>query len=700
MDESERKVSYFQDSALSWHHFMEALPDGTALLDEHTIIRSVNSVLCELTGYRPEELVGQNVQLLVPPRLRDTENVARAQYARDPNTRLIWSDMDLSVLCKDGSEISVDFALSTLSVDGKAWVVAAIRDNRAQRAVEMAHEEVELRFRVAFEDNMAPMMFTDLDDSTIAVNDAFCDMIGYSREEILGHDSKFFTYPEDIGITEETLQRVTSGQADKVRYVKRYLHKDGRVLVVEVSRSPARDASGKTLYFVFSERDITEERALSAQLSHQALHDSLTGLANRALFEDRLGQAHAAILRHGGLGAVLMLDLDDFKGVNDTYGHIVGDQLLAGIARRFERVTRSTDSLCRFGGDEFLYLAQGISSPDEAAQVATRLLDTLAEPFFIGGAYIEQRASAGIMIWDGSSADTSQVIQDADVALYEAKRKGKGHFALFTPSMRAKAENRFATIQELRHSYQSGELAMHYQPIVELNSTEVVGFEALMRWHHRERGWVPPNVFLPLAEMSDLIVELSSFALREAVSAASSWKPTGAQSKPPFVTVNFSASQFHNPGLTSMLEEILTESGLRPERLVVEITESAALTDVAETMSVVDHLNRLGVGIALDNFGTGFSSLSYLILLHPRFIKIDHSFIRPKNESPHNDTLLETIISLGNKLNMTMLAEGIETKAQLDRLRSLGCELGQGFLFSPAVPDGEISLMMSRVLGD
>jgi len=693
-------VSYSQDFALSWDRLLQALPDGTALLDEQGTFVRVNGVLAELTGYTHEELVGQNVQMLVPPRHRDTEYVARREYARDPNTRIIWSDMDLSVLCRDGSEISVDFALSPISVEGRAWVVASIRDNRVQREAETAHIEAELRFRVAFEDNMAPMMFTDLADRSIAVNDAFCQMVGYSREELIGQDSKIFTFPEDIGITEETLRRVSSGEADQVRYVKRYLHKDGRVLVVEVLRSPARDASGRTLYFVFSERDITEERALSAQLSHQALHDSLTGLANRALFQDRLTQAHAAVVRQGGLGAVLMLDLDDFKGVNDTFGHIVGDQLLIGIARRFERVTRASDSLCRFGGDEFLYLAVGLQTPEEAVLVAKRLLAALSEPFLIAGAYIEQHASIGLMVWDASSADTSQLIQDADVALYEAKRKGKGHHAVFTPSMRAKAENRFATIQELRHSFQSGDLIMHYQPIVDLRASEVVGFEALMRWHHRERGWVPPSVFIPLAEMSDLILELSSFALNHAVAAATAWRPVGNNQDPPFVTVNFSSSQFHDPGLVPMIEQVLKESGLAPERLVIEITESSALQDVTETVSVMNELHRLGVNIALDDFGTGFSSLSYLVLLHPKFIKIDQSFVRPKNESVHNDTLLETIISLGNKLNMTMLAEGIETKAQLERLLLLGCELGQGFLFSPAVPDVEIATMLSRVLGD
>jgi diguanylate cyclase (GGDEF)-like protein/PAS domain S-box-containing protein len=560
--------------------------------------------------------------------------------------------------------------------------------------------EAEERFRLAFEDNMAPMIFSDLEDRAIAVNDAFCQMVGFTREELLGHDSTQFTYPEDIGITEESHPRLVSGEIDQVRYVKRYLRKDGRVVVSEVSRSAARDATGKVLYFVASERDITEERTLAIQLSHQALHDPLTGLANRTLFEDRLTQAHARVARQGGMGAVLLLDLDDFKGVNDTHGHLVGDQLLVGIARRLELVTRSSDTLCRFGGDEFLYLAEGLTSTAEAEQVARRLLDVIAEPFIFGGLHLDQHASLGVVIWDGTSADSSEIIQNADVAQYEAKRHHKGSYAIFTPNMHRQAANRFALAQELRLALHSGELSMHYQPIVELSTTEVVGFEALMRWNHPERGWVPPSVFIPLAEMSTLIVELGSFALREAVNAASGWEPTRGGTSRPFVTVNLSAHQFREAGLVSMIEEALAWSALAPDRLVIEITEGVALLDIAETISVIERLNRLGISIALDDFGTGFSSLSYLAALDPRIIKIDQSFVRPNHESARNDTLLETIIALGNRLEVTMLAEGIETQAQLDLLRRLGCELGQGFLFSPAVPADEAAAMVSRVFGN
>jgi diguanylate cyclase (GGDEF)-like protein/PAS domain S-box-containing protein len=559
---------------------------------------------------------------------------------------------------------------------------------------EYALGESERRFRLAFEDNMAPMVFSDLEDRAIAVNDAFCRMVGFEREELMGKDSKQFTFPEDVGITEEHHARLSGDGTEQIRYVKRYLRKDGRVIVSEVSRSAARDESGNTLYFVSSERDVTEEHALTEQLSHQALHDPLTGLANRVLFEDRLLQAHARSVRDQGIGAVLLLDLDDFKGVNDTHGHLVGDQLLTGIARRFEMVTRSSDTLCRFGGDEFLYLAEGLDDAEEAEEVARRLLATLEVPFSFDGLHLAQHASIGIVVWDALSTDSAEFVQNADVALYEAKAQQRGGYAVFTPSMHQKAISRFEIVQELRHALQVGELSMHYQPIVDLATTDVVGFEALMRWDHPDRGWVAPSVFIPLAEQSELILELGKFALREAVTAASSWERSGPSEIPAYVSVNLSAHQFRDPGLVAMIEEALATSGLAAERLIIEITERAALIDVNESVSVIQDLDQLGVGIALDDFGTGYSSLSYLALLHPRVIKIDQSFVSPVHGSRRNDTLLETMISLGNKLDMTMLAEGIETSEQLELLRDLGCELGQGFLFSAAVPAKEIAHML------
>jgi diguanylate cyclase (GGDEF)-like protein/PAS domain S-box-containing protein len=704
-----RSMGDVQDPPLLLNNLLKVLPDGIALVDEYGVISHVNERLEALTGCPRDLLVGQAVDVLLQSRYQDAHAARRRGFVRNPPSRaqVRAGELDYSLLCQDGSELTVDMARAPFVLDGKPWSVVAVRDDRAQRPAGHVSTEAELhaiagelaavealgsseqRFRLAFENNMAGMILVDVEDRVLAVNDTFCEMVGRSREEIVDKGAAPFTHPKKVH------GRLAPDETAWV-YVDRYVHKDGRLVVVEVSKSTARNAAGTTLYFVISVRDVTQERALSAQLSHQALHDSLTGLANRVLFEDRLSQTNARTARRGGWNAVLMLDLDNFKAVNDTLGHHVGDLLLVALARRLEEVTRSSDTLCRLGGDEFLYLAEGLTSPAQAEEVAERLLGVVAAPFSLAGTQVEQHASIGVVVWEGTSKDCTELLQNADVAMYEAKRQGESRHVVFTPAMYEDVDNRFALTRELGHSLQSGEISMHYQPLVNLATSEVVGFEALMRWEHPKRGQVPPGVFIPLAEQSDLIFELGSFALREAVAEASSWERTDAQASRLFVTVNLSARQFHDPDLVSMIEGALTTSGLEPKRLLLEITEGVALVDVVGTTSVIEHLDRLGVAIALDDFGTGYSSLSYLALLRPKIIKIDRSFVSPTHESTYNDTLLEAIVSLGQKLNMTVLAEGIETQGQLEHLRALGCEVGQGYLFSPAVPAGEVAAMLGR----
>jgi diguanylate cyclase (GGDEF)-like protein/PAS domain S-box-containing protein len=688
---------------------LEALPVAVALIDDHFVIDSINQRLTVMTGYSTQDLVGQDVALILPGLDREPPLLCRTERTGASEAAPSIADQHLAISCKDGGSQFVTCSFSQFDLEGRLWIIVAINDNAAERAAEEHAAQVEeaaaaalaqseQRFRLAFEGNMAPMVFSNQNGIFLEVNDSYCKMTGRSREQLIGRDSMHFTYPEDIGISEDVTRRINSGEADQVRYTKRFLHKNGRIVVAEVSVCSARDESGNSIYFVSSVRDITEERALSTQLSYQALHDPLTGLANRALFDDRLEQAKARVKRQGDLGAVLLLDLDDFKGVNDAYGHLVGDQLLVMIAHRFEKVTRSSDTICRFGGDEFLYLAEGLGSAAEAEKIAERLLGALSEPFKFEDVSIDQQASVGIVIWDNTSAHTGNVelVQNADASMYEAKRQGHGHLVVFTPDIRLEAVSRFALVQELRQAILLGQLDMHYQPIIDLTTAEVVGFEALMRWQHAERGWVPPDVFIPLAEQSDLILELGAFAMHEAVAAASSWEPQGPRAISPYVTVNLSAHQFHDPNLVAMIESEITQAGLAPDRLILEVTESVALHDIAETMVVMDQLNRLGIGVALDDFGTGYSSLSYLAALNPRIIKIDQSFVRPKHDLARSNTLLEAIVTLGNKLDMVVLAEGIETAEQLERLHDLHCDLGQGFLWSAAVPNGEAQNMLEE----
>jgi diguanylate cyclase (GGDEF)-like protein/PAS domain S-box-containing protein len=715
--ESEYFMRCFKDHPGLARDVLDAFPGAMALLDSHGVIADLSQRLADVTGYSVDDLAGQDVQKIVPLLARDSRLVTHHEASSYEDALPTWLEQNLEMRCHDGSALLVDFACSSIACDNQSWTVVSITETSAERnstrgrvspedqssavqaAVATAVAHIEQRFRLAFEGNMAPMVFSNRDGLFLEVNESFCQMSGRTRDELIGRDSQHFTYPEDVGISEDVNRRLTSGETDQVRYTKRFLHKNGRIVVAEVSICSAQDESGNTLYFVSSVRDITEERALATQLSYQALHDPLTGLANRALFNDRLVQAKSRVVRQDELGAVLLLDLDDFKGINDAYGHLIGDQLLVSIAHRFEKVTRASDTICRFGGDEFLYLAEGLNSSDEAEKIAERLLGALNEPFTFDGVHVEQRASVGIVVWDGKSTNTDNVelIQNADASMYEAKRRGHGHVIVFTPEIRYEAVSRFALLQELRHAVGSDELQMYYQPIINLTTSEVVGFEALMRWHHPERGWIPPDVFIPLAEQSDLILELGAFAMHESVTAARAWKPQDNQSILPYVTVNLSAHQFHDRDLVPMIERELALSGLDPSRLILEVTESVALLDIAETMSVMDHLNRLNIGIALDDFGTGYSSLSYLAALNPRIIKIDQSFVRPKHDQDRSNTLLEAIVTLGNKLDMIVLAEGIETSAQLDHLNSLHCDLGQGFLWSPAVPNGEAVIMLGGV---
>ena len=565
-------------------------------------------------------------------------------------------------------------------------------------AISDALKSSEERFRLAFDGNMASMSLVDLQGTVLRVNRALCELLGRNENELVGVDCMEFTHPQDLALSGEINRQLATGEVDQRRHTKRLLHKNGGVIFVETSRSLVRDETGAPSFVITSLRDVTEERALMAQLSHQALHDSLTGLPNRALLQDRLAMAHDRDVRHGGRSVLFLLDLDDFKSVNDTFGHQIGDQLLITLARRLEKVTRSPDTLCRFGGDEFIYLAEGVTDEADTEKIVERLLGVFTEPFLVAGIVIDQNASMGVAVSDAASdEDYANLVRNADTALYKAKRRGGGQHVLFTPAMGEKVSDRFTLIQELGHALARNELSMHYQPIVDLGTGGVVGYEALMRWQHPERGWVPPDVFIPLAEQNRLIVKLGSFALGEATAAATSWD-RGVPDLAPYVSVNLSARQFYDPSLLSVIEEVLASSTLAPERLVLEITEGVALFDIDATVSVIERLQQLNVTVAVDDFGTGYSSLSYLARLCPDIIKIDRSFVNPATRDTATERLLDAMIRLAHGLGVVALAEGIETREQLAQLSDLGCEFGQGYLFSPAVPAQEIPAMRDLVL--
>ncbi len=688
-----------------YYSVLEAIGQSTTdvivITDGLGVVLYGNPMAQKVFGVSIEQAMGTQARLYLHPDDEERNLLFFAEVIQTPGTS---ARQEVRTMSPAGEVRHLEVVCTNLLDDPTIHgIIINGRDVTERNEYVARLPALEERFRLAFEENMAPMSFTDADDKILAVNDAFCEMIGFSREELIGQDSTPFTYPDDVGVTEATLERVLRGEAARVRYVKRYLRKDGQVIDVEVSRSPARDAEGNLLYFVFSERDITEERKLNAQLRHLALYDSITGLANRSLMENRLVAARAGVKRRGGLNALFLLDLDDFKGINDTQGHLLGDQLLVGVARRLESVTRPSDTLCRFGGDEFLYLAEGLNSLEDIRGIAERLLGALEDPFHFVDISVDQRASAGVVVWGADDSDDIDLLQNADVALYEAKRFHRGTYVLYEPSMHEEASKQFRLIQDLRTSLSRGELELYYQPIVNLPDTHVVGFEGLIRWRHPERGWVPPSEFIPLAERSDTILEIGALAIESAVAAAAEWSRDRAEEDSPFVCVNLSARQFHSSHLVAMIESALARHDLPASRLILEITEGVAISNLGETLNTMERLERIGVGVALDDFGTGFSSLSYLNKLNPKIIKVDRSFIYSAETSERAEDLLEAIVALGQKLNMTVLAEGIETVEQYQRLVGLGCALAQGFLFSPAIAlerasalvDGDLSVYAS-----
>jgi diguanylate cyclase (GGDEF)-like protein len=451
---------------------------------------------------------------------------------------------------------------------------------------------------------------------------------------------------------------------------------DGRCIAISTQPMPG----GGT---VTTHQDITEQRRSEAKIAHMALHDSLTGLANRVLINERLAQALART-RRGEIVAVHFLDLDRFKGVNDTLGHSVGDQLLRLVTERLLLAARETDTVARVGGDEFAIVQVGISQPADATALAQRTIDEVSKPYSIDGHHIIIGTSVGIAVGPGDGDIPDQLIRNADLALYRAKSDGRGTYRFFERAMDAQMQDRRAMENDLRNAVIHGEFELYYQPIMALESNDVCGFEALIRWNHPVRGLLLPGSFIALAEEIGLIVPLGEWIIRQACAAAASW-PDDLQ-----VAVNLSAVQFRTPGLVQVVVGALAAVGLAPARLELEITETALLQNNEQTLSILHQLRELGVRIALDDFGTGYSSLSYLQSFPFDKIKIDRSFIENISAGPSSRNIVRAVATMATGLGMTATAEGIETMEQLEAVRSEGCGEVQGYYFSRPMPGTEI----------
>jgi diguanylate cyclase (GGDEF)-like protein/PAS domain S-box-containing protein len=545
----------------------------------------------------------------------------------------------------------------------------------------------ESSFRLLFDNNPMPMWVFDAETTEfLSVNDAAVQHYGYSRARFLRMKLQEI-WPEDEWVTHrEALQQI--GDTYHSGRDWRHLKADGsEIQVLTFGRRVAFDGRDGYLVAVV---DITERRKAEARIAHMAHHDGLTNLANRDLYQDRLRQALERSRPGSKRVAVLCIDLDLFKNVNDAFGHPMGDRLLKAVAERLKAEVRGDNLVARLGGDEFAFVLASDVSPNEASDFADRLIKILSARYEIDGIELVVGASVGIALSPGDGETGEELTRNADMALYRAKSDGGGVHRFFEREMDRQAQKRRDMELDLRRAFANGEFELHYQPLVDLTADRISGFESLLRWRHPEKGMISPAEFIPVAEDIGLIVALGEWVLREACAEAAKW-PADVK-----VAINLSPVQFRSRNLVQAVISALAHSGLSPLRLELEITESVFLAETEANLAILHQLRELGVSISMDDFGTGYSSLSYLRSFPFDKIKIDRSFVKDLSQRSDCVAIVRAISSLGRSLNITTTAEGVETIDQLDWLRAEGCNQVQGFLFSAARPAAEIEQLLSK----
>jgi diguanylate cyclase (GGDEF)-like protein/PAS domain S-box-containing protein len=579
--------------------------------------------------------------------------------------------------------VTVFFAMGVLLSVSHEQLRRAYRRMAAQDLVRGTEGHLRLTATM-FENSLEGITVTDAEGTILTVNPTFCAITGYSREELVGENPRLLkSGRHDKGFYEGIFATIRTDGFWRGEIWNR--RKSGAIYPEWMTISVVRDAQGAVANYIGVFIDISRAKESEDQLFHLAHHDPLTDLPNRLLLLSRVHHAMSRALRDGSKGALLFLDLDHFKNVNDSLGHSAGDELLQEVARRYGRRLRDTDTLCRMGGDEFIVLLEGLQAAEHAADVARSLIEELKAPIKLsGGQDLFIGTSIGIAIFPDDGSDADKVLSCADAAMYQAKKGGRNTFRFYTEALTRAANTRVAMEAALRHGLERREFLLHYQPLVAMETLRVIGVEALVRWQHPDMGLVFPGQFIALAEETALILPLGDFVLRTACAQMKRWLEAGAGLET--MAVNLSAHQFRQPDIADAVERILAETGLPAAYLELEITESALMDfgEVAEKK--LQTLKALGVRLAIDDFGTGYSSLAYLKRFPIDKIKVDQSFVR---DIPHDQADMEivaAVVAMAKNLKLTVLAEGVETEAQLTFLRRLQCDAAQGYLFSRPLP--------------
>ncbi|MCW6510750.1 sensor domain-containing protein [Lichenifustis flavocetrariae] len=669
----------------------EANPVPMCLVDAESMqFLDVNVAAVAHYGHLREQFLGMSHYALLHP----DEHAAFRDVAADP-ARTYEGERSWRHLTSDGSEIHVrPYARRFVFRKRSAALVAFVDVTSSQKA------EADLRRAQVFLDtvieNIPSALFVKDAETRnlLLVNKAGEDMLGVTRSEAIGKPTEyFFSDGTGVDIRDHDRRALQLDHFGAVIEEKPYAFPGRETRVLNVKKLALPDGEGHVRYLLGIAEDITERRRIEKKIAHMAHHDALTDLPNRTLFAAQLEAALAQVRRSRASAAVLGLDLDDFKAVNDTLGHSGGDELLQLVGRRISDCLRREDLVARLGGDEFAILQVAPTSAEEASKLAERLVSELTRPFTIMDQEIRIGASVGVAIAPEDGDDPETLLRHADLALYRAKDEGKSNYRFFEPEMNARLQKRRELERDLRKALERGDFELHYQPLITIRDQRVCGCEALLRWKHPEHGYVQPGEFISLAEETGLIAPIGEWVLRRACEEASRWP------SPLTVAVNVSPAQFRSSHLVATVLSALAASGLDPNRLEIEITESVLLMNSDANLATLHALRGLGVKIAMDDFGTGYSSLAYLSNFSFDKIKIDRSFVRQIGMNRHCEAIISVIVKLGAHLAIVTVGEGVETAEQLAHLQQEGCDQAQGFLLSRPLSTSDLRLFLNNLPG-
>jgi diguanylate cyclase (GGDEF)-like protein/PAS domain S-box-containing protein len=587
------------------------------------------------------------------------------------DTEVLWR--------RDGASFSAEYWSQPIHRDGNViGTVVTFVNITERKQIEQTIRESEKRYRLLFERNLAGVFRTTMEGHILECNQAAAHMFGYdSPKEILATPTTDIY--QMIADRESFLRRLKS-EKSLTNHETNYRRKNGESAWAMINATLVDDDSGIASFIEGTFVDITERKVAEERVQSLAYFDALTGLPNRTLLRDRLSLALTGARRNKNKVALFFLDLDRFKNINDSLGHSAGDLLLKGIAERLKAWGREHDTIARLGGDEFVVVASDVKDIADAAVAAQRLMDGLTAEMVIQGHSLSVSCSLGISIYPEHGTDSETLIKHADAAMYTAKDNGRNNFQFFTSDMNAQAVERLNLENTLRTALDRKELFLMYQPQMDIASRKITGLEALLRWQHPKMGLVPPDEFIRTAENSGLIVPIGEWVLRTACSQARKWQDEGLTAVS--VAVNVSAVQFRREGFSELIRQVLFETGLAPQYLELEVTESLLLSSADVTLSVLQELKNMGLSLAIDDFGTGYSSLSYLKRFPVSKLKIDRSFVRDVALNPDDAAITTAIISMAKSLNLKLIAEGVENEAQMSFLRAHQCDQIQGYYFS------------------